>query len=233
MTKVAVLQSNYIPWKGYFDIIHDADLFVFYDEVQFTKNDWRNRNILRAKEGLRWISVPVGKKISRSIDNVPLLDKTWQKKHWAQICEYYRTAPFFPFYRSFFEDMYLSCQWSYLHELNQCLIQFIAKDLLGIETHFANSRDYQSSGSGHKKLLELLQSAGAEEYISGPAAKNYIVESDYEAAGIQLLWKDYTGYPEYPQQFDYPFEHGVSILDLLFNVGEDAPWYIWGWREQQ
>lgn len=230
MKKVAVLQSNYIPWKGYFDIIHDADLFIFYDEVQFTKNDWRNRNILRSPAGLRWISVPVGKKISRTIDNVPLLDKTWQHKHWQQITDYYKKAPFFSQYREFFEDIYLVKKWEYLHELNQHLIQSISKDLLRIQTKFAISRHYESTTVGHEKLLSLLKSAEAEEYISGPAAKHYIIESDYKAANIKLKWKEYQGYPEYPQQFDYPFEHGVSILDLLFNVGEDATWYIWGWR---
>ena len=109
------------------------------------------------------------------------------------------------------------------------LIEHIAQDFLGVKTKFSDSRDYPTHGAKHEKLLSLVQAAQANVYISGPAAKDYIIAEDYQRANIQLVWKDYAGYPEYPQRGEN-FNHYVSILDLLFNVGEDAPYYIFGWR---
>ena len=124
------------------------------------------------------------------------------------------------------EDFYLKHEWTNLSQLNRYLIVHISQDFLGIKTKFSDSRDYESAGSGHEKLLSLLKSAGAEYYVSGPAAKSYIHAEDYEKAGIELHWKDYSNYPEYPQLHE-PFCHNVTILDLLFNTGDNAPNYIW------
>ena len=226
MRKIAVLQSNYLPWKGYFDIIHDVDEFIFYDEVQYTKNDWRNRNRIYSDRGLQWITVPVEGHIAQSIDEVEIVQDKWPQKHFNALVTNYSKAPFFARYRSFFEYVYLERKWTFLYELNRYLIQVISREFLGIKTVFSDSRSYVSEGSGHRKLLSLLQSAGAEYYVSGPAAKDYIIAEDYEKAGIELHWKDYSRYPVYPQLHE-PFEHSVSILDLLFNTGPDAPYYIW------
>ena len=226
MKKIAVLQSNYIPWKGYFDIIHDVDEFIFYDEVQYTKNDWRNRNRIYTPAGVQWITIPINGSITQSIDEVQPAGHQWQRKHFNTLTTYYSKAPFFAKYRPFFEDFYLGHDWDNLSRLNRYLIEHIAADFLGIRTKFSDSRAYGSHGSGHEKLLSLLQSAGADYYLSGPAAKSYIRASDYEKAGIELHWKDYSGYPDYPQ-LHTPFCHNVTILDLLFNTGDDAPRYIW------
>ncbi len=227
MRKVAVLQSNYIPWKGYFDIIHDVDEFIFYDEVQFTKNDWRNRNRIYTNAGVQWLTIPTTGSITQAIDEVTMPSDQWQKKHFNALVTNYSKAPYFKQYRAFLEDVYLNRKWEYLSELNRYLIEHIAHEFLGIVTKFTNSRDYHSEGSGHDKLLSLLISAGAESYLSGPAAKSYIHAEDYQKAGIELHWKDYSDYPEYPQLHE-PFCHNVSILDLLFNTGSEAPRYIWG-----
>ena len=227
MKKIAVLQSNYIPWKGYFDIIHDVDEFIFYDEVQYTKNDWRNRNRIYTPAGVQWLTIPVEGHISKSIDEVHVVRDKWQQKHYNALVTNYSKAPCFSRYKEFLQYVYLERKWDYLFELNRWLIQTISRDFLGITTVFTDSRTYASEGTGHQKLLSLLISAGAEYYLSGPAAKDYIIAADYEKAGIELHWKDYSGYPEYPQMHE-PFDHYVSILDLLFNVGEDAPKYIWG-----
>ena len=230
MKKVAVLQSDYIPWKGYFDIIHDADEFIFYDEVQFTKNDWRNRNKILTPQGEVWLTIPVGmNKIHRLILEVQMKDSSWQKKYFATLKMAYHKTPHFRKYEEFFQYVYLEKQWQYLYELNRFLIEHIAQDFLGVKTKFSDSRDYPTHGAKHEKLLSLVQAAQADVYISGPAAKDYIIAEDYQRANIQLVWKDYAGYPEYPQRGEN-FNHYVSILDLLFNVGEDAPYYIWGWR---
>ncbi len=226
MKKVAVLQSNYLPWKGYFDIIHDVDEFIFYDEVQFTKNDWRNRNRISTPSGIQWLTIPTFGSTTQCIDEVHTAGSKWQRKHFNTLVTYYSKAPFFSKYRDFLEDFYLAREWENLSQLNRYLITHIAGDFLGIRTVFTDSRNYVSSGSGHEKLLSLLQSAGAEYYVSGPAAKSYIQAEDYEKAGIELHWKDYSGYPEYPQ-LNQPFCHYVTILDLLFNTGDQAPHYIW------
>lgn len=229
--KLAVLQSNYLPWKGYFDIIHDVDLFLFYDEVQYTKNDWRNRNKIYTATGLKWLTVPVYGTIEKRIDEIEIVRGRWQMQHYQAILTNYAKAPYFRQYQDFLEFVYLDTVWNSLSELNQYLIRKIATDFLQISTKIDQSVSYLSTGSGHQKLLSLVKNTGADSYESGPAAQSYIISSDYREAGIELIWKDYTGYPQYQQLHD-PFQHQVSILDLLFNTGSDAPYFIWGWREE-
>ena len=230
MNRVVVLQSNYIPWKGYFDLVRDADLFIFHDDLQYTKNDWRNRNKIKTPKGAEWVTIPVGTDERRLICDVAIKDTTWQVKHWNLLKQHYGKCPHFARYQTFFEEVYLGRQWGNLSELNQHLIRSISSELLNLKTAFRDSREYSLSGQKLDRLVELVTKAGADRYISGPAAKDYIDPSRFAEAGIELVWKDYSGYPEYPQRFP-PFEHGVTILDLLFNVGPDAPWYIWGWRD--
>ena len=229
MKRVAICQSNYIPWKGYFDLIHDVDLFLFYDDVQYTKNDWRNRNRVKTPTGVRWLTIPVGTDLNRLVCDVALENTQWQGKHWETLTQLYDKAPFFGRYRSFLEDVYVHREWATLSELNQFLIQFIAEEFLGIKTTFRRSSDFPSSGRSQDRVLSLLRSLEADVYVSGPAAKAYLDPERFQKEGIELVWKDYSGYPEY-LQFHPPFEHAVTILDLLFHVGPDAPQYIWGWR---
>jgi hypothetical protein len=230
MKKVVILQSNYIPWKGYFDLVNDADVFVFYDDVQYTKNDWRNRNKIMTPHGPRWITIPTGIDANRLICEVVLNDASWQKKHWETIRQNYVRAPYFKLYRPFFEQIYLAQEWTNLAQLNQHLIKSISQDLLGVWTAFDDSRNYQLSGHRLERLLDLVTKSGATHYISGPAAKSYIDEQEFKRIGVELIWKDYSGYPEYVQG-KLQFEHGVSILDALFNLGPAAADHIWGWRQ--
>lgn len=228
--RVAVLQSNYIPWKGYFDIINDVDLFVFYDDVQFTKNDWRNRNRIKGPDGLQWMTIPAGDRLDRLVCEVELPDSRWQARHWRTLQQNYGKCPHFARYRSLLEEVYLGRSWSHLSDLNHFLIRTIATELLQSRTAFADSRAYAARGEKLDRLLDLLVKAGATSYLSGPSARAYIEPARFAEIGIELQWKSYAGYPEYRQRFP-PFEHAVSILDLLFNVGPDAPAYIWGWRQ--
>lgn len=227
--KVAILQSNYIPWKGYFDLIHDVDLFVFYDCVQFTPRDWRTRNKIKMAGGAQWLTIPAGSDRRRLIHEVTISCADWQAKHWQSIRQNYGKCPHFERYRDYFEDVYLGRTWTSLSELNQSTIRHIAGEFLGVRTRFEDSRGYAAQGQKQERLLDVLRQVGATDYLSGPAARDYIVPAGFAAAGIGLHWKDYGGYPEYPQRFP-PFEHGVTILDLLFNVGPEAPAFIWGWR---
>jgi hypothetical protein len=224
--RVAVLQSNYLPWKGYFDLIHDVDLFVFYDDVQYTTGDWRNRNRIKTPRGVDWLTIPVPRG-RRLICEVEVTDPHWRSHHWAQIRENYSRARFFEQFRPFCERLYLHQTETRLSAINQALIATIARDFLGIHTEFADSRQYHLRGHRLDRLLDLLEQVGATEYITGPAAKAYVDPMRFVERGISLVWKDYLRYPEYPQFFP-PFSHHVTILDLLFHTGPAAPGFIWG-----
>ncbi len=222
--KVGMTQSNYIPWKGYFDYINSVDEFYFYDDVQYTKQDWRNRNMIKSPKGLEWISVPVGKKTrDRLICDVEITQNGWQKSHWGKISQYYRTAPYFKKYKAFFDDLYLNQEWKNLSEMNHTFIKKISQEILGITTKFAgDSRDFNLSDDLNKegRYIPLLKEVGCTTYLSGPSAKSYLTEESMAEHGIKLEWMNYEGYPEYHQLYP-PFEHGVSILDLIFNEGPD------------
>lgn len=223
--KVAILQSNYIPWKGYFDIIASVDEFIFYDEMQYTKNDWRNRNKIITPNGLQWLSIPVITKghISQEIRimDAKVVDKKWAKSHWNTIKQFYRRAPYFKEYADIFEKLYNECeQEEYLCKINYKFIYAI-NEILGIKTKISFSQDYGLIEGKTERLVDLVQKAGGTEYLSGPAAKDYIKAEFFEKANIKLSWMDYSEYPEYPQ-LCIPFEHGVSVLDLIFNCGPES-----------
>lgn len=231
MKRVGIIQSCYIPWKGYFDIIRDVDLFVFHDDLQYTKGDWRNRNRIKTPHGECWLTIPVGTDEHRRICDVRLPDGAWAQQHWRRIEAAYHRAPHFATYRAYFEQMYLGRRWKWLSELNQTTTIGIARDLLGITTAFTDSIPYCLSQHKGERVLELLAKTGADLYVSGPAARAYITDEEFLRAGITPVWKDYAGYPEYPQLYP-PFSHRVTILDLLFHTGPAAAWHIWGWRDE-
>lgn len=224
MTRVAVLQSNYLPWKGYFDIIHRVDICVIYDDVQYTKNDWRNRNRIVTANGLQWLTVPVGDSISRLIKGVTIPRHQWQEKHWKSIVQAYSKSPYFHLYREELREVYLDSIWHSLSELNLSLMRFVCRSL-GIKTEFRDSGEFDLSGEKSERLLNLLSQIGAHEYISGPAAKGYLDSSAFHSADIAVEYMQYK-YPSYPQRFE-PFTHEVSAIDLLFAVGRDAGEFIW------
>ncbi|MBC2716494.1 MAG: WbqC family protein [Desulfobacteraceae bacterium] len=222
--KIAIVQSNYIPWKGYFDLIAAVDEFILYDDMQFTKNDWRNRNKIKTPKGIEWISVPVGQNIRRRIRDVELPNNYWQNKHWKTIESNYRRAPHFEEVAALFEPLYRQHQYTNLSALNREMIEAICAYLC-ITTKISNSWDYCLIDGKIERLVDLCTQAGGTEYISGPAAKDYIDESLFAERGIKLNWFNYAGYPEYPQLWG-EFTHNVSILDLLFNCGKDARRYM-------
>lgn len=220
--KIAILQSNYIPWKGYFDIINSVDEFVIYDEVQYTKNDWRNRNLIKAKDGLKWLTIPVSVKgnFYQKIKDTQIADKNWTSKHWKTICMCYTRAPFFKVYKNIFEELYFKNNSSFLSEINLNFIEAINK-ILNIRTKISRSTDYEIGIGKTEKLIQICKQAGASEYISGPAAKQYIDEDLFKSNNIKLIYFSYDGYDEYVQLFP-PFEHSVSVIDLILNMGPDS-----------
>jgi hypothetical protein len=224
MKKIAISQSNYIPWKGYFDLIASVDEFIIYDDMQFTKNDWRNRNKIKTPRGSEWISIPVGQNIRRRIRDVMLPETSWRQKHWMTFESNYSRAAHFQEVAEVFAPSYEQLSHTSLSTLNRQLIETVCT-YLGIKTKISNSWEYRLPEGRNERLAALCVQAGATEYLSGPAAKDYIDEKIFTQNGIALTWINYDRYPEYPQLWG-EFIHQVSILDLLFNCGPQAPRYM-------
>ena len=226
MKKIAISQSNYIPWKGYFDAINMVDEFVLYDDMQYTKRDWRNRNRIKTKDGAQWLSIPVevkGKYYQR-INETKINDHNWSKDHWNTIAHNYAKAPHFKEYKDIFEPLYLNNAEPLLSKVNYSFITAICQ-LLGIRTRITWSSDYELKEDRNERLVHICSQLGGTDYYSGPAAKAYMDESVFEQAGIRVHYYDYSGYPDYGQLHG-TFEHAVSILDLIFCEGPNAAQYM-------
>jgi hypothetical protein len=222
MKKIAILQSNYIPWKGYFDLIAAVDEFIIYDEMQYTKNDWRNRNKLKTKNGIEWLTIPVKvDSISQKIDETKVFDKKWFKKHKSTLQTNYGKASCFNETKDFVFGLYEKAESKdKLSEINQIFIKGIC-DYLGINTKISLSTDYNLIDGKTERLVDLCIQTNATNYLSGPSARDYIDESFFKEKNIILEWMNYSNYKEY-NQLNPPFEHGVSILDLIFNKGKNS-----------
>jgi hypothetical protein len=217
--KVAILQSNYLPWKGYFDILTSVDTFVFYDCVQYTKNDWRNRNVIYTKNGKQWLTIPVSSSaVKLSIDEVQLTDSRWQQLHAKSLRVGYSRAPFFRQLEEIIQIFYIDRHWTSLSELNIELISWICNKI-GSRTVLRNAREFSLNGDRVERLVGVLCTLGATEYLSGPAAASYLdgLENVFQRRGIMLKYKSYSDYPEYPQ-ISKPFESAVSIVDMIANL---------------
>jgi hypothetical protein len=222
--KVAILQSNYIPWKGYFDIISSVDEFIIYDEVQYTKNDWRNRNKIKTPFGVEWITIPIINKFGQSIRDVKAVGTIWKSKHWKTIVSNYKKTKHFPNISEWLEPIYHEKLGDSLNEINCVFIKSIC-DYLEINTKISYSWDYPSSGNKTERLLDICVQAGCNEYVSGPSAKSYLDEEIFTKNMINVSYFNYVGYREYPQKWG-EFRHDVSILDLLFNCGRESYLYM-------
>lgn len=221
MKKIAILQSNYIPWKGYFDLINMVDEFVIYDEVQYTKNDWRNRNKVKTSQKVQWLTIPVRQEsLDQKIKDTKITDKKWNIKHWRTISQNYAKAKHFKEYKEIFEELYLNSDEEYLSQINYKFITTINK-ILGISTKIKWSSEFELIDGQTQKLLAICKSCNADVYLSGPSAKNYFDEELAKKENIKVEWMEYSEYSEYNQLFP-PFEHGVSVLDLIFNEGSNA-----------
>ncbi|OUL82349.1 WbqC family protein [Paraburkholderia hospita] len=223
---VAIVQSCYIPWKGYFDLIGSVDEFVIYDDMQYTRRDWRNRNLIKTPQGISWLTVPVkvkGKYL-QTIRETEVDGDGWQSDHWKSVCQNYKRAPYFTQISKALEPYYLEKKYANLSQLNRDLIELLCR-YLGIETKLKWSWEYEIGEGKTERLVRICEQAGATRYVSGPAARDYINSSLFTAAGIELHYFDYAGYPEYPQLWG-EFQNSVSIVDLLFNCGDRAREYM-------
>jgi len=225
---VVILQPSYIPWRGYFGQIRRADLFIFYDDVQYDKHGWRNRNQIKTAQGKQWLTIPVHSK--GVTEGIPIKDvridwsKPWGKNHLKALTFAYNKTPYFRDYLSLLESFYA--------RRDECLADFtiettilLSRELGITSTRFLRSSDLPGiQGIKTDRLIQILKQVGASHYLSGPSARDYIEQEKFDGAGITLEYMEYN-YPEYPQLY-LPFDSYVTILDLLFMTGKDARNYV-------
>lgn len=229
MKTLAILQSNYIPWKGYFDILRQADEFIFFDNAKYTKNDWRNRNQIKTPQGLTWLTIPVAGKhaaVKQRIQDVHVKDSAWADAHLSLIRQHYTPAHCFADIFPFVEQLYAATRHhEHLSAINRHFIARIA-EFLEFDTRLTSATDYFSlqeldSFNPTQRLVELCRTVGANRYISGPAARDYMDTELFREHGIEIVWMDYSHYPVYPQLHG-EFCPNVSIIDTLMILGKDT-----------
>ena len=224
--KVLITQSNYIPWKGYFDNIQQADVFVVFDDMQYTRRDWRNRNYIKTSQGLKWLTIPVEVKgkYFQKINETRISEKDWYQSHLSLIKQNYSKSPFFKEFFPWIESLYANAQFEYITEVNVFFLKEIC-GFLGIKTKFMDSREFELGEDKTERLVSICKELNATEYLTGPAAKSYMKEELFEKEQIKLSYFDYEGYREY-SQLHPPFEHQVCIWDLILNTGSESRKYI-------
>lgn len=229
---VAISQSNYIPWKGWFDLIAFSDEFILFDDVQYTRRDWRNRNQIKTPGGPIWLTIPVQVKgkYTQAIKDTLVVDGSWAADHFRTIRQSYARAAHFAAYEKELAELYeAAATLTHLSAVNELFTRRIAS-WLGLTTKITRSMDYEVIDGKTERLLSLCKQAGATEYLSGPSAKDYLDESLFAAEGMSVSWFDNSGYAEYRQLFP-PFVHAVSVLDLILNEGPNAPRFLKAFRE--
>jgi hypothetical protein len=218
---VVILQPGYLPWLGFFDQMYQSDIFVIYDDVQFDKDGWRNRNRIKTAQGEQWLTVPVlTKGLDKPLINEILVNNAakWQKKHLTSIRQSYSKAPFFAQYIDGFEEI-LTKEWKYLVDLDMAFIYRLA-GWLGLERDIRFSSDMGIPGQSSERLVAMCAQLGAERFFEGAAGQDYLDVSLFKAQGIQVEYQDYQ-HPVYAQLHG-EFIPYLSVIDLLFNHGPDS-----------
>lgn len=220
--KLIITQSNYIPWKGFFDSMAQVDMIVLYDDMQYTKRDWRNRNLIKTPQGQKWLSIPVEVKgkYFQKINETKISDKNWVNDHLYQLKQHYRTAKCYNEVIDWVENLYENCQFEFLSEVNRYFIENINK-YLGIKVEIIESKRFELVEDKTQRLVNICKELGATDYYSGPAAKVYMDETIFQKENIRLNYFDYSGYKEYEQLYG-DFVHGVSIFDVIFHNGSNS-----------
>lgn len=227
MRKIAILQPNYIPWKGVFDLINQVDVFVFFDDVQYTSKDWRNRNKIKTANGEVWLTVPVKTKGLRDqlIGDAEInTSENWQLKHLRTIQLAYQKAPYYKEFEYLLEEIYIKNRWHKISELDIFSTKILAK-AIGVDAEWVVSSELQcGGGKDGERIIEICNKLNCDYFINGPTARAFINQQLFDEADIALDYIEYD-YQEYEQPFP-PFSHYVSALDLLFNCGKKAIDYI-------
>ena len=227
---VAIHQPQYLPWLGYFDKIDRADLFVFLDTVQYKKNEWQNRNRIKTAQGVQWLTVPVLYRFPERILEVGINPRVnWSRKHLQALRTNYAKARFFERCFAFFEALYAR-EWERLVDLNVECVRCLTQEL-GIDTPLRTASEFELSEEPTERLIDICRAVGADRYLAGSGGRAYMDLPRFEAAGIEVLFQVF-GHPVYPQLFG-AFEPNLSLVDLLFNCGEESLRLIRGTREEE
>lgn len=229
---VVITQSNYIPWRGYFDLIRQADELVLLDSVQYTRRDWRNRNRIKTREGSQWLTIPVVSKgaFTQPIDATQVFDPGWAESHIRALeFNYRRAACFEAVAPKLFGLLREAASFSLLSQANRFLLEAISA-WLGVHVPVRFDREVMpgydlADLNASERLAGLAEAVGANCYISGPAAKAYLDPVPFQHRDIAVRWMDYDGYRAYPQCWA-GFVPNLSIVDLLLNCGDAAPAYL-------
>ncbi len=219
--KISISQSNFLPWKGYFDLIGLSDIFIIYDDMQYTHSDWRNRNIIKTSNGPVWLTIPIVKKgrIKNSISETKIANKDWIKKHLKTIEYSYKKSKFYESNFDFIQEMYSEFNTEYLSELNTLSLKKICK-FLKIKTSIYKSSEFIIKGDRNEKLINICKQVGATTYLSSPKARNYLNSKLFKDNGIEIEYISYRSYNQYEQLWG-DFVHKVSIIDMIFNCGNN------------
>jgi hypothetical protein len=217
--RVAIVQSNYVPWRGYFDLIDSVDEFVLLDDAQYTKRDWRNRNRIKRAAGSPWLTIPVevSGRYTQRICDTRVADARWAESHWRTLRQEYASAACFQDEAPVIEELFATAPGPFLSDINRHFLVGIC-GRLGISTPLRASMDLEPVGAKSERLLHLCLKLGATTYVSGPAARAYLDEQLFARAGVAVSWFEYGPYPDY-QQVHPPFDGAVSIVDLMLCAG--------------
>lgn len=230
--KMVILQPMYIPWMGYFGMMQQADIFIFHDDIEFVRQSWQRRNQIKVPEnngGSKWLSVPIEKDQGQNINEVRINNNIdWQDDHWAEIKSAYSEeavpyggehAEYFEDYANVIREIYQK-DWEYLSNLTTTTVEILAEQIGVGDLEIRSTSEMDVSGDKTDRVINILNTVGADEYISGPGAKDYLDVDSFRANGISLYWHEFT-HPEYPQPYG-EFQSHMSAIDFLFNVGPDS-----------
>jgi hypothetical protein len=221
-TTLAAHQPNYIPWLGYFYKMLNCDIFILSDNVQYTHTSYIQRNIIKTSSGSKWLTINVQ---AKGTDGQPISavkinnDLGWNTKHWTIIRQYYSRSPHFHEYEEEFKAIYEK-NWENLADLNETLIKTCCKALNINHIKFVKGSSLNTTTKGTDQIIDECQAVGAQTYLSGYGAINYMEEEKFKKAGITLKYYDFE-HPVYRQLWG-EFIPNLSVIDLLFNAGEKS-----------
>jgi len=223
INSIAILQPSYLPWLGFFEQMERCGKFVFLDDVQYTKNDWRNRNRIKTRQGVQWLTVPVTFRFGQKINEIVLSNtEKWQKKHLQALRTSYGKSPFFHQYFPEIERIILK-DHSKLIDLTIELVLWIA-DILGLQssTHFSSELAIQNNDR-QERLIEICKKMDCDTFYEGSSGKDYIDIYLFKKHGITVIFQEYH-HPYYNQLWlqENGFISHLSIIDLMFNHGPDS-----------
>lgn len=220
---LTIHQPEHLPWSGYYHKMNMADTYLLYDDVQFEKNNFQNRNRIMGTNGVQWINVPINLSghTKDKINEITIANGSnpkWAKKYLTTLRYSYSKHPYFDDYMPFFDELY-SRQHENLCSLNIEIIKYFAK-LLQIEPRFEMSSNVEREGSKSDQILSICKNMNADTYIAGPSGRDYLNEKSFFDAGIKIIYQEYK-HPKYEQYKRDNFTPYLSVIDMLFNVGAE------------